>query len=123
MFPRYACAINDGAQVVITGGFDAIHHCPMNNVSVYSMSGFQGNLPNLTERRQYHACSRFTDQYGQNVKIFLLKCVPVMMIHILDIVGDWRFHRAGEHEIHRGLHIWSHILDTVRGAATSRLRI
>ena len=68
MFPRYACAINDGAQVVLTGGFDAIHHCPMNNVSVYSLNGFEGYLPNLTERRQYHACSRFTDQNGQNVE-------------------------------------------------------
>ena len=39
----------------------------------YSTSGFAGNLPDLNVGRQYHACSRFTDQYGQNVRIFLLE--------------------------------------------------
>ena len=68
MFPRYACAINDGAQVVVTGGFGN-----RKDVLLYSETGFQGNLPFLNEGRQYHACARYTDPYGRNVKIFLLK--------------------------------------------------
>ena len=45
------------------------------NVSVFSMSGFQGNLPDLHEGRQFHTCARYQDQYDQNVEI-LLKNVP-----------------------------------------------
>ena len=60
--------------MVVTGGYDAIHHCPMNNVSVYSMTGFEGFLPFLNERRQYHACARFTDQQGKNVEITIRIC-------------------------------------------------
>merc|ERR1711981_1296234 len=97
----YACAINNFGEVVLTGGFGN-----RKDVVRYSMSGFEGNLPDLNVGRQYHACSRFTDQYGKKY-----------------IVGDWRLHRAGEHKIHGDLHSWSHSLGTVRGAATSRLRI
>ena len=64
----YACAISDGEEVVITGGFGN-----RRDVTVYSMSGLKRNLADLNVGRQYHACSRFTDQYGQNVRIFLLE--------------------------------------------------
>ena len=58
----YACAINNGAEVVLTGGFGN-----RKDVSVYSLSGFLGNLPDLHEGRQYHACARYQDQSGKNV--------------------------------------------------------
>ena len=56
------CAINNGAEVVLTGGFGN-----RRDVSVYSLSGFKGNLPDLHVGRQYHACARYQDQYGENV--------------------------------------------------------
>ena len=85
MLSSYACAINDGAEVVLTGGFGN-----RKDVSVYSMSGFVRNLPDLHEGRQYHACARYTDPYGTNVEIFLLNCVPELRIYILDIYsGGW----------------------------------
>ena len=68
LLPSYACAINDGAEVVLTGGFGN-----RKDVSVYSMSGLVRNLPDLHEGRQYHACARFTDEYGQNVEIYNTK--------------------------------------------------
>ena len=62
LLPSYACAINNGAEVVVTGGFGN-----RKDVLVYSMTGFEGNLPDLNEGRQYHACARYTDPYGKNV--------------------------------------------------------
>ena len=62
IYASYACAINNGAEVIVTGGFGN-----RKDVLVYSMTGFEGNLPDLNEGRQYHACARYTDQYGQNV--------------------------------------------------------
>ena len=49
-----ACAINDGTEVVITGG---IPHS--RNVSVYNIRGFNRTLPHLNIGRQYHACSSY----------------------------------------------------------------
>ena len=60
----YACAINDGGEVVVTGGYGN-----RKDVLRYSMTGFEGFLPFLNEGRQYHACARYTDQYGKNVKL------------------------------------------------------
>ena len=66
IFPSYsyACAINNFGEVVLTGGFGS-----RKDVVRYSMSGFEGNLPDLHEGRQYHACARYADEYGQNVEI------------------------------------------------------
>ena len=62
LLPSYACAINNGTEVVVTGGFGN-----RKDVSVYSMSGFVQNLPDLNVGRQYHACARYQDQSGKNV--------------------------------------------------------
>ena len=63
----YACAINNGKEVVLTGGFGN-----RKDVSVYSMSGFVRNLPDLNIGRQYHACAMYQDQNGKNV---ILNCL------------------------------------------------
>merc|ERR550539_550666 len=52
----YACAINDGDEVVLTGGFGN-----RKAVKVYSLSGFVQNLPELSVGRQYHACASYLD--------------------------------------------------------------
>ena len=62
----YACAINDGAEVIVTGGFGN-----RNDVLRYSETGFEGYLSFLNEGRQYHACARYADEYGQNVEILV----------------------------------------------------
>ena len=110
LFPSYACAISDGAVVVVTGGFAS-----RRGVSVYSMSGFEGNLPDLHEGRQYHTCARYQDEYDQNVG--RLKCVPVLIFYLSDIFSDGRLHRTREHKIHGDLHSWFDILDNGGGSA------
>lgn len=61
---RDACAISDGVHVVITGGSGN-----RRNVSVYSMSGFNKTLPQLSVGRQYHACALYRDEHGVKVNI------------------------------------------------------
>ena len=49
-----ACAIPDEDTVIITGGEDT-----MKTVSVYSVEGWQRNLPSLNTGRRDHACSSY----------------------------------------------------------------
>ena len=62
--PSYACAIGDTREVVLTGGFGN-----RKDVSVYSMKGFERNLPNLNVGRQYHACTSYQNKYKKKVEI------------------------------------------------------
>ena len=62
LLPSYACAINNGAEVVLTGGFGN-----RKDVSVYSMAGFVRNLPDLNVGRQYHACAKYQDLNDEKV--------------------------------------------------------
>ena len=65
----YACAIADGDQVVLTGGYGNIR-----DVSVYSMSGYRDTetaiFRDLNMGRQYHACSGFYNDQNQKVTRF-----------------------------------------------------
>ena len=54
VYYRYSCAIPDGDTVIITGG-----EYTLNIVSVYTVEGWQKDLPPLNNRRYYHACSRY----------------------------------------------------------------
>ena len=56
IIPSYACAISDGSKVVLTGGYGN-----RKDVTVYTMAGFERNLPDLMVGRQYHACASFVD--------------------------------------------------------------
>ena len=49
-----ACAIHDEDRVIITGG----EHFP-NTVSVYTVEGWQKDLPQLGIARTHHACSSY----------------------------------------------------------------
>ena len=53
-FSSYACAISDGSEVVLTGGFGN-----RKEATVYDINGFVQDLPLLNIGRQYHACSSF----------------------------------------------------------------
>ena len=53
-FSSYACAISDGSEVVLTGGFGN-----RRDVTAYNLDGFVEDLPLLNIGRQYHACSSF----------------------------------------------------------------
>ena len=50
----YACAISDGATVVVTGGAPA-----RDTVSRYTRNGWIEDLPSLIEGRQNHGCASF----------------------------------------------------------------
>ena len=53
-FSSYACAISDGSEVVLTGGFGN-----RKEVILYNLNGFVADLPRLKTGRQYHACSSY----------------------------------------------------------------
>ena len=61
-FDRWACAIPDNEEVIITGGWDT-----MTMVSVYSKTGWERDLPPLSEGRFRHACESFLFE-GDRVK-------------------------------------------------------
>ena len=52
--PSYACAISDGPEVILTGGFSA-----RKDVTAYNLRGETAQLPKLEKGRQYHACSSY----------------------------------------------------------------
>ena len=73
---RYQCAIEDGDEVVLTGG----HICNnINNindpqcssstgtVTKYNVRGQATSLPSLNAGRHHHACGTFTDSNGAKV--------------------------------------------------------
>ena len=71
---RFHCAIEDGDEVVLTGG----HICngPLHNplcqfstgtVTKYNVLGPDMSLPSLTAGRHHHACGSFTDSNGAKV--------------------------------------------------------
>ena len=62
IIPSYACAISDGSEVALTGGFGN-----RKDVTVYSMAGFERNLPDLLVGRQYHACASYLDKDNHKV--------------------------------------------------------
>ena len=86
----YACAISDDTEVIITGGFGA-----RTDVSVYSMTGFQRNLPDLNTGRQYHACASYINIYNEKVKKNI-SIISVATLRCLDIVGYRRLRWIGE---------------------------
>jgi len=51
---KSACSIPDGDRVIITGGYST-----RNTVSVYTVEGWQQDLPPLNTRRYSHACSSY----------------------------------------------------------------
>ena len=66
LFPSSACAISDGAEVVLTGGLGN-----RRDVTVYSLTGFERNLPRLQVGREYHACASYLNTNDEKVEIFI----------------------------------------------------
>ena len=62
-FCSYACAISDGSEVVLTGGFGS-----RREVTAYNLEGLVANLAPLNTGRQYHACSSFVLQGSKTVR-------------------------------------------------------
>ena len=54
VYYSYACAIPDEDTVIITGG-----DFTRKTVSVYTVEGWQEDLPSLNTGRYYHACSSY----------------------------------------------------------------
>ena len=61
----YACAIELEKTVILTGG-----EYTMNRVSIYSIQGFERNLPNLLTGRRGHGCGQYID--SNNIQVTLL---------------------------------------------------
>ena len=59
----FACAINLGQTVIITGGVGA-----MTTVIEYSETGFKKELPRLKQGRAYHGCSYYENDNKIKVK-------------------------------------------------------
>ena len=72
---RYHCAIEDGDEVVLTGGTSCVivngrDVCTAYSVTVtrYNIQGQATPLPSLNQKRRSHACGKFTDSNGEEVK-------------------------------------------------------
>ena len=79
---RWACSIEDGDSVVITGGEDDITRksfvsrfrqllslsvSAKSEVVRYTTSGWQEDLPRMTQMRSHHACSSYVGEDGEKV--------------------------------------------------------
>ena len=71
---RYHCAIEDGDEVVLTGGTscvivngrDVCHYSV--TVTRYNIQGQATPLPSLNQKRRFHACGKFTNSNSEEVK-------------------------------------------------------
>ena len=63
---RYACAISDGEEVIVTGYY---YHYPRSDGNErYNRSGWIEDLPNLLGERYGHGCSLYFNTNGQKVE-------------------------------------------------------
>ena len=63
--------------MIITGGEDTL-----TTVSVYTVEGWQKDLPNLNTRRYYHACSSYsTDERRVRLDGGVDRVKPWFMVH------------------------------------------
>ena len=60
----YACSINLGSTLLLTGGGDSPFR-----VSEYSETGYIEDLPQLLRGRYWHGCSYFDNEEGTKVDI------------------------------------------------------
>ena len=68
---RYACGVAVGENYIITGGYEPSEDDnALKTVAEYSQTGFVRYLPNMIQRRYRHACSYFTNENGEKVRIF-----------------------------------------------------
>jgi len=65
---RYACGINDGSSVIVTGGIDGSSR--LKTVSRYNLEGFMESMPSLITARSSHGCGSFTNQ--DNIKVYVV---------------------------------------------------
>ena len=69
----YACSINLGSTVLLTGGGDSSFR-----VSEYSETGYIEDLPQLLRGRYWHGCSYFDNEEGTKVDIDSESCGVVV---------------------------------------------
>lgn len=71
LFQRYACAIDMGEKLVLTGGQGDNAEGPygpsITRVTEYNINGFVKDLPEMITPRFLHGCSHFTNKDNQNV--------------------------------------------------------
>jgi len=60
------CGISWGDKIILTGG----NYWRSNMVLTYNMNGFVSNLPNMTQGRRYHACTKYFN--SDNEIVFLV---------------------------------------------------
>ena len=67
MYCSWACAINLGVSLIITGG----GYRPYNRVTEYNEAGWVRDLPPLLTGRIHHGCSYFVNNKGTKVDIYI----------------------------------------------------
>ena len=77
----YSCAIDDGEEVVLTGGYGcSASYCSgkdwteLTTVTRYNMQGQATTLPSLNTARGEHACGSFKKADGAKVREPVKKC-------------------------------------------------
>ena len=65
----WACGIELGDRVVVTGGTSSVTLVTIATVQVYTLSGAQEQLPSLQTPRRNHACAHYLDSQDRVVSI------------------------------------------------------
>ena len=70
---RHHCGIEDGEEVVLTGGYSKLGHNRPQQAMVtrYNMQGQATTLPSLNTARSGHACGRIKKSDGTMVSIYI----------------------------------------------------
>ena len=75
-YSSYACAINLGSSVILTGGRDTL-----TRVSQYNETGWEKDLPTLQTGRRNHGCAYFNNNAGSKVgSINFFFCLPLKFV-------------------------------------------
>ena len=67
---RYACGVEVGDNFIVTGGMNYNEwYKGVNNVTLYSRSGFVRRLASMNTGRRGHGCTTFVTETGDTVRI------------------------------------------------------
>ena len=84
----YACPINLGSTVILTGGCSGSDYRTTQRVVEYNETGYLRDLPQLQYHRRNHGCGYYVNQGGTKVHIYVIYIV--LSFSRLDIPGRWR---------------------------------
>ena len=83
-YSSYACAINLGSSVILTGGLDTL-----TTVSQYNEAGWEKDLPTLQTGRYDHGCAYFNNDAGSKVCSININYYPLITFQTMLVTGGY----------------------------------